>query len=325
MSLDVGPLVEELNSVRQTAAPSAATMTFVVYFEDATIADWVRERTHVVAAKHPSRVLLLDGSKDSRSHHIEAQEPRGEWIEIGVRHASGHDVAAALSELALAEAPIVLAWISSRLTRDDRFPIIAQRAQTVICNSSVTDLTVASQRDLIEFTEEHPAMHVQDLAYLRIAGWQDLIAEFFDRRETMDDLFGLRHVEIAAGSDAEAYYLLGWLASRLEWRACRENEMCNRKDETISFKIVREGSPRRLQRIVLQSQATAFKAEIFEDDPNAVCLEASGAHPRERRCAPIFGLDIASLVERAILQRQVDPVFRATMEMVKEIVDRNDD
>lgn len=321
MSLDVHPLLDELQHARQGNEPNATTMTFVVYFDEPAIAPWIRERMRLIIDKHPSRVVMLDGSQGSDAAHIDAEVPRGEWIEVGVRGANGTELAGALSQLSLPEAPVVLAWIASRIADDDRFATLAPRVQTVICNSSVLETGHNSQRDLIRFVEAHPEIRVQDLAYLRLSGWQDLIADFFDKREAMNELFQLRSVEIAAGSEAEAYYLLGWLASRLEWKPCGRNEMCNRDEAIVSFKIEREGPPRRLQRVVLRSEHTTFSAEVFDEDPNAVCLQATGAASQERRCAPVFGLEIASLVERAILQNVPDEVFLETAEMTRQIVD----
>ncbi len=321
MSLDVHPLLDELQQARQANEPNAATMTFLVYFDEPSIASWIRERTRLIVDKHPSRVVVFDGSQGSGAGHIETGVPRGEWIELGVRGANSAELSAALSELSLSEAPIVMAWIASRIAHDDRFATLARRVQAAICNSSVLETGSQPQRDLIRFVEAHPEIRVQDLAYLRLSGWQDIIADFFDKREAMDELFQLRSVEITAGSEAEAYYLLGWLASRLEWKPCGRNEMCNRDGAVISFKINREGPPRRLQRVVLRSEHTTFSGEVFEEDPNAVCLEATGAAPQERRCAPVFGLEVASLVERAILQNSPDLVFLETIEMTRQIID----
>ncbi len=322
MSLDVHPLLDELNLARQTTGAKAATMTFAVFFDDPSIADWIRERTHAVAERHPSRVIVLDGTQtpDARSI-VDPDDPRGEWIEVGVKDSDAASLSGALSTLALAEAPVVLAWIAARISKDERFVRLAERAHTVICNSSVTDTGIKSLRDFIAFCDAHVGINAQDLAYIRLAGWQDLIAEFFDQPGAMEELSRLRRVEITAGSEAEAYYLLGWLASRLEWSPCGKNQMCNRDNEAISFEIVQGGQPRRLQRVVLQSEETTFSAHVFEEDPNAICLEAIGKRPQDRRCAPMLGVDIASLVERAILQQQRDRVFHETLAVIEHIID----
>ncbi len=322
MSLDVRPLANELNVAHRAGGATVATMTFVVYFDDRAIGDWVRERTRFLSDRHPSRVIVFDGTQKTGEAHVDGAVSRGEWVELGVAGSDGSALSAALSELALPEAPIVLAWIASPISQDDRFEILAQRVQTVICSSSVTDVGTGAVRDAIAFMEEHPATHLQDLAYMRLREWQAIIAEFFDEPATLSDLFTLRTVDITAGSEAEAYYLLGWLASRLAWTPCGANAMCNRNKESIAFTIRRNGAPRRLQRVKLTTDDTTYVAEVLDADPDAVCLEASGAHPQTRRGVSLHSLDIASLVERALLQRDRDELFAQTLAMTKELIDR---
>ena len=70
-------------------------------------------------------------------------------------------------------------------------------------------------RELGEFLTRFPGVALQDLAFLRLAPWQDMIAQFFDDPALREDLFSLTALEIESGSAAEALYLAGWLGSRL--------------------------------------------------------------------------------------------------------------
>lgn len=294
----------------------AATMTFVVYFNDAGIAGWVRDRARLVGKKHPSRIIVLDGTPAATPD----TSANDEWMEIG---ASGYDAAAlhrALATHALREAPIVLAWIAANVGSDERFTELAKCAQTVICSSSVIDTGSEAICALIDFAHAHPDIDVQDLAYLRLNAWQDLIADFFDDKRLLEDLFQLRNVEITAGSHAEAYYLLGWLASRLGWSACGKGQMCNRSQETITFTIHRAGGPRRVSRIALMTDSTTYLAEVLADEEDVARVEVTGAHAAPARVIPLHGLDIASLVGRAIVTHR-DEVFHHTLAMTKQLID----
>ncbi|MEO9264081.1 MAG: glucose-6-phosphate dehydrogenase assembly protein OpcA [Candidatus Baltobacteraceae bacterium] len=305
----------------QQLAAVTATMNFVVYFEDAAISGWIRERTRRIGEKHPSRVIVLDDTRAPAVEAPDAGSARSEWIEVGTQGCDGGSLAATISAHALPEAPLVLAWIASKISADDRFPALAKRAHTVICNSSVTDVGSNSLRDFIEFAGKHPGIDVQDLAYVRLHAWQDLIAEFFDEERVLEDLFKLRNVEITAGSEAEAYYLLGWLASRLEWAACGKERMCNREKETITFSIHRDGAPRRISRVALMTDSTTYTARVFDEDPNVARVEVTGTHPQRPRCIPLHDLDVASLIGRAILQTRRDPVFHETLTLTKRLLD----
>lgn len=302
----------------QPSGAITATMTFVVYFDDDAISGWVRERARLVSDKHPSRVIVFDGTKRPSSGG-EGSGPQ-EWVELGARDSDANALSSALSAYALAEAPIVLAWIASTVKTDVRFSVLAARAQTVICSSSVTDIGAESVRELIRFVESHPEIDVQDLAYVRLLPWQSVVAELFDDPHWLQDLFRIRHVDITAGSYAEAYYLLAWLASRLQWSNCAKGRMCNRAGEIVTFTITRDGMPRRVERIRIATDGTTYEVHAMADDPDVACVTVSGHQGRESRFVPLIGLDIASLVARAVLTHN-DPVFRQTLKMAKTIID----
>ena len=318
--LDVHPLLDALSEAKNTAGEaSASTMTLVIFFEEQRIADWVRDRTHAIAQKHPSRVVIFDGSRVAGDQHAEPHQARGEWVEVGVKDVDADGLAAAMAALALPDAPIVLTWLASSVEHDGRFAHLAPLAQTVLVSSSVLTADPGPMRDFIAFVDANPGVRVQDLSYLRLASWQELIAEFFDEPDFARELAAIDRVEIAGGSDAEQYYLLGWLASRLEWTPCASDQFCNREGAIVHFTMQREGPPRRLTRIVLHSAHAEFRAHTLADDPEAVCLDVTGELARPQRCAPLHSLDIATLVERGILTTPRDPVFEATLQSVKHI------
>jgi glucose-6-phosphate dehydrogenase assembly protein OpcA len=323
MMLDVHPLAEELTKARHgSGAMNTATMTFAVFFADPGVAGWVGERTRLVAEKHPSRVLLFDGSRAKGDQRAKPSETRGEWVEIGCKDSSPHELQAALAMLELPEAPLVLAWLGGAVAREERFLTLARMASTVVVSSSLLSTDANALVDLTEFVESHPEIGVQDIAYLRLAAWQELVAEFFDEPEFLAELERIREVEVTAGSDPEMYYLLGWLASRLAWAPCAEDQFCNSAGDTIAFTLTREGAARRLSSVVLKSAGVTFTASVHPDDDTAVCLEITGAKQRERRCAPLHTLDIASLIERAILRSGRDEVFIETLTVAKEMLER---
>ncbi len=314
---------EELTHARHApGSMNTATMTFVLFFEDAGVASWVRERTRAVADKHPSRVIIFDGTRTEGEQYAAPSLIRGEWVEIGVKGSNEHELASALATLVLPEAPVVLAWIAPKISRDDRFVRLAKMASTVIVSSSVINTNESALQDLTEFVDKHPEIIVQDISYLRLAVWQELVAEFFDESEYLDELLALREVELTAGSRAEMYYLLGWLASRLAWTPCDVDRFCNTRNEIIRFTMHNGGQPRRLSRVILRSATVEFLAEVCPVDEGAVCLRVSGSKQRDERWAPLHTMDIASLVERAILTRGHDDIFIETLAMAKHIMER---
>ncbi|HEY5348118.1 MAG TPA: OpcA/G6PD domain-containing protein [Candidatus Lustribacter sp.] len=322
MSLDVHPLLSQLAHAGTTpGAMKAATMTFAVFFENENVAQWVRERTHALAQKHPSRVVIFDATRGVEQRGIESLGTRGEWIEIGVRDAAAGELDAALRTLEVPEAPVVLLWVADGMADDERFLALSRRADATICSTSVTRTDGEGLRDLTSFVHGHPEIVIADIAYLRLASWQELIAEFFDEPSYRRELHALRSVDVSAGSDAEMYYVLGWLASRLAWTPSAPGSFAA-PGGTLHFALHRDGPPRRLSRIVLSSPSARFTACVHPDDPATICLDVEHAGGTTTRCAPLHTVDLASLVERAILHRGPDDVFVESLMMARRILDK---
>lgn len=321
MSLDVADVVRALASARvEPGAMKTATMTLAVVVENEQTAQWVRERTHAVAEKHPSRVVVFDAMRDASERDVQASGGRGEWIEIGARGCSAAELVAALTMLELQSAPIVLLW-AAPIAGDDRFLELARHASVTICSSSLNKADAGGLHDLTAFVEAHPEIVLQDIAYLRLASWQELIAQFFDDPGAAQDLHAIERVDVGAGSDAEMYYVLGWLASRLAWQPQADGALRSISG-TVRFEMHREGPPRRLSRIELQAGTSKYSAAVHPDDQETICLEVEGPHARAGQCAPLHTVDLASLVEHAILHPGRDTIFIESLAMARHILER---
>jgi glucose-6-phosphate dehydrogenase assembly protein OpcA len=317
MTLDLQPVLDELTERRKMRGDdmNVATMTIVVFFEDQTIGDLARNRIHTLASKHPSRVIVLDGTQQQSLHQVEADD----WIELGVKDCSPAMLSSAVGTLRLPEAPVVLLWIAAGISHDARFAALSEQVRTVVYNSSLIDLADHALREFIGYVEAHPELAVSDIPYLRLEPWQESVATLFDAKDVVEELFDLRHVEVACGSDPEAFYLLGWLASRLQWTPCAPNALRNRFGTQVDFTVVREGEPRRIRRIALSSSRSSFTAEVDEGG-GTICLHATGSARKAQRYHPINDPGIATLVERAILWGPHDPVFHDALVAAGEIL-----
>jgi 6-phosphogluconolactonase len=322
--IEVQPLLDELARAHAQSGgvTTTATMTFVLFVDDPEVASWARERTRAIADKHPSRVIIFDATQRPGQHNVDTSHARGEWIEVGAGQSRGEELAGALGSLELPEAPLVLAWIAANLSRDPRFPVMAQHADTVICGTSAINPDTSQLRDLIAYTEGCPECEIRDVAYLRLGPWQELVAELFDEPQFANEIGNIRSVEVTCGSDAEMYYLLGWLASRLGWSPAAPNQFSNVSGNLVRFDLARRGEPRRLQRVALATQNLSFVAETVANDPSVARLSITGSDRPHERFAPVRSLDIASLVERAILTQHRDEMFRESLSMAKHILER---
>jgi glucose-6-phosphate dehydrogenase assembly protein OpcA len=307
MTLDVAAAVEGLAGERRKGPDDVmdvAVVTLVAFFDDPEIGLWLRDRLRGVTGKEPARVVVFDATREGGSTTVD-----GGWVEFAAAGVSGEALQSAAEALRLPQTPIVLIWGSRNIATDERFAALTALARVVVYNSSALGPDEGGLRELIDFVASHPDVAMCDLAYLRLAPWQDCVALFFDAKNVIRELFDLRRVEIAGGSAAEAYYLLGWLASRLEWSACSPRHFCNRFGTEITFDIALAGPPRRISRVLLSSSQTRFIAELQHDETEVIALHVEGAVHQPDRCRPITNSDTASLIERALLTTRPDRVF----------------
>ncbi len=85
VSVNLDSILDELTeSYRERGCEaSVATMTVVVFFENPAIGELARERIRMLAAKHPSRVIVLDGAQTDSMYRVEGCD----WVELGLRKA----------------------------------------------------------------------------------------------------------------------------------------------------------------------------------------------------------------------------------------------
>ena len=225
---------------------------------------------------------------------------------------------AALGALRVAEAPVVLLWIAPEIGSDPRFEGLCEDAQTIVYNSSLLDSDRGALRELVRLMEQHPQLPIADIAYLRLAPWQECVAIFFDG-EAVGELTDIERVEITCGSEPEPLYLLGWLASRLSWTPSGPNALSGPRGKRILFSIDRRGEPRRISRVALHTSRSAFVAEA-DPKQETIVLSVSGSTEHAPRYRAIENPGIAALVERAILWGQHDRLFSASLAAAARII-----
>jgi hypothetical protein len=321
-AVDVQAILEELSHEHDADhSMVASTMTFIAYVDDPAIVNWMHERTQAIVEKHPSRLVLLDGTLDRRSHETHTVA-KTEWVLLGTRGLTPDELGSIAHAFTRSGVPTVLLWAGRRITDDPIFPALNATVDSLILDSSRIDPSAAQLAELAQYFTAQQRFAVQDLAYLRLQPWQEMIAEFFDEAEFVEELEALDHIAITAGSQAEAYYLLCWLASRLGWQPGDAQHLKNAVGNAVAFAFVPQGGPRRVRSVELRSATTTFLAELLDDDCT-VCLTVGGAKTRPTRCEPLHDIAIVDLIERAILEPRTSDVYRATIQMVRTLLTTN--
>jgi len=333
-SNDISPILAELRRSRRAAdggelgvAPRVATLNFVVFIDDPGHREWVLERALRVADKHPCRLIVLDSTKSGGGVDVatSARQCAGgtlvnERVDIAVANLGHGSIHSLTQELSVHEIPTILWWSGARLLQSRTFSGLAQVASSVLVDSSGMARGAETIRELGEFLSRFPGVALHDLAFMRLAPWQDMIAQFFDDPALREDLFSLTSLEIESGSEAEALYLGGWLGSRLSWEAAEQENFSDRKGRRIPFKRVTKGDKRRVLRVVLTSANSTYIAALSADDPGVAELRVEGAKAKPRWLVPLQSIDNTSLIERAILVSGRDQIFETSLLTVRELL-----
>lgn len=330
-TVDVESLLGELAEQRKDRAGISTTTLNVVAFveEDEAFLERLTERTNQLAERHAARTVLLVSSHKVTSHtvHSRCNEventllTHSEQLQIGVSGVGGAELRSIAHALTIPNVRTVLLW-GGRHIADERFTLLAELANVAVIFSSATSDPLQMLRELVALQHTPPAERVRDIAYLRLNPWQDLIAQFFDDDELTEELTTISRVEVVCGSAPEAYYLVGWLASRLHWDPCGPREFCNAAGARIEIDVRIEGAPRRVRSVSLRSAQCVFGAAVENEAEELVCLTVEGRKHRPQRCLPLHDVDMIALVERAIFADVDSEVYAQTLAMAGRVLEQ---
>jgi glucose-6-phosphate dehydrogenase assembly protein OpcA len=179
----------------------------------------------IVALESTAPTRPLDGSATAVCTPGEGGAVCSERIRLDASGSVCARAASAVEALVAPEVPTTLVWLGPVRADDEVFASMAGSAQRVILDSEYT--SAASLIEVARWSrgeEGRPAF--ADMAWTRIAPWQDLCARFFDDPRT-EHAGGITRVTIHQASEvgtplgSEGALLLGWLGNRLGWRAER--------------------------------------------------------------------------------------------------------
>jgi hypothetical protein len=291
---------------------NVATFNLIVFIDDPTRRDWFYERALRIAEKHPSRLIILDACDASGEVTVSASALR---LCVGKLDVSV--IAHLTRELSAPDVPNVLWWSPECLIEHGLFSVLLEQSDRVVMDSSGACNDESTLRRLLCFV--HPVKPLQDLAWMRSAPWREMIAQFFDDPEMHEDLSTLSTLEITSGSTAEAFYLAGWLASRLAWTPEDESSFRAPDGSRVTLKQIDEGKKRRVVRVALATKDSRYVAQL-SDDENVVELSIAGARSRPPWLVPLNNIDNASLIEQAILDNANDEVFNDSLRILRELL-----
>ncbi len=327
-SLNVEDLLGALAQERSDRGGVSTTSLNVIAFveNDAPLLQWLVGSSDAFAEAHGFRVILLDASSGVENRAVRTHcKDLGdtlvtslEQIQLGVRGVPGPILRSIAHDLLVPNVRNVVLWGGNHV-EDERFSALVELAETIVLFSPPAEAALDSLHQLTRLEGTPLAARIRDLAYMRLLAWQDLTAQFFDDPDLATELPAIKRIEITSGSEPEAYYLAGWLASRLGWEPCGPLAFCTANGDPIQIELRKGGLPRRIRGIRLHSDTCSFGIEITRDAEDLICLTVEGRKHRPTRCVPLHDVDIVSLVERAIFSPADGGVYLQTLSLLRRI------
>lgn len=237
MSSVIARLEKELRELWQVqpgeaTRSRACTMNLVVVTTNPAITDHYLPIVEEVTQSIPSRAIVVTMTPNDAESSLdgEAQAICGvdnltcsERVTIRARGAACARVESAVESLMVPELGTTLVWLGRIHVDDPVFRELAEYAQRVVLDTEYTSLT--SLLLLSRWARDRRSkIGIADLAWTRIAVWQEMCARFFDdpkMRPLAQKVETLRIVQMSEPGTklgAEGGLLLGWLATRLGWR-----------------------------------------------------------------------------------------------------------
>jgi glucose-6-phosphate dehydrogenase assembly protein OpcA len=193
-----------------------------------------------LATRHPSRAIVVladrrrEGVPPDLEMHCRLSDPSAlqqvsyEQILIRARGDADRRLASALIPLLLPDLPVFLWWTETPPLEAEYFEELLGLADRLIVDSgdfARPDSTLPRLHAVAR--AGHGRYGLTDFNWTRITPWRELVSQFFDVpawRPFLDGVTGIR-IGFAVDADGREIHpsqpllLIGWLASRLGWRA----------------------------------------------------------------------------------------------------------
>ena len=219
----------------EVARARACTMNLVVVAGSSAIADRYVNVIDDVTRGTPARAILVSldpEAPDALEADVSAVCGVGEdaicseRVRITARGAICARMESAVEALCVPELPTVLVWLGRVHVGDEVFLGLAKDARRVILDTEYTSL--GSLLELARWARADAARpFVADLAWTRLALWQEMCARFFDPPRLRDHAMHVTRMTVRQASEhgarlgPEPALLVGWLGTRLGWTASR--------------------------------------------------------------------------------------------------------
>ncbi|MEO8800514.1 MAG: glucose-6-phosphate dehydrogenase assembly protein OpcA, partial [Polyangiaceae bacterium] len=239
-STTIAAIEKELREIWTQApgkeAQARACTTNLVVVAPRAIADRYLPIVDEVIQSIPARAIVVGLEPDSPSSVLEGDvsavygvgenSSASERVRLFASGAVCTRVGSAVEALLVPELPTALVWLARVHVDDPVFSALADDASRIVLDTEYTSLSSLLQ--LSRWTRAKPGRpNLADLAWTRLAPWQEMCARFFDDPKLVGHAKKVMKLSIRQASDpgtklgSEGALLLGWFATRLGWKMQR--------------------------------------------------------------------------------------------------------
>jgi glucose-6-phosphate dehydrogenase assembly protein OpcA len=329
----------------------ACTMNLVLVASSVDVArEWVPVVDEILQGT-PARALVVgldpDGADALEADVSGVCTPGGadallcsERVSLVARGAVSVRLPSVVAALTVTDVPTTLVWLGRAHANDPVFAALASDATRIVLDASLGSL--AGLADVVYWLRtKAPAVRpgVADLTWVRLSTWQELCSRLFDEprlRPLADRVTNLTIVQDGSGGGVlgpQGTLLLGWLATRLGWKAASlagKLRLVRRDGGTIAVSLRSEGGGASAGAAAVQAvRLDAGDAELsvhgeMKREGNAASwrmeIRAGSAEPqRIEQRVRLRDQSNAAILDRALHRPTHDPALEEAAAWVDEL------
>ncbi|MBZ5535118.1 MAG: glucose-6-phosphate dehydrogenase assembly protein OpcA [Acidobacteriia bacterium] len=371
LEVDIPAIEEELRELWKGAAQEdspdpesagpvarASVLNLIVYTEDVTQESGVSETISELTVQNPCRaivVIAVAGQDNLKmeawiSAHCHRLSPASKVMcceQISLRGSRGaaKELAATTIPFLISDLPVFVWWKGSRFFDSEFLAAISGVCDRLILDSKNFASPESDFAQLEEYIKAHRGrLAVSDVAWHRLMQWRELASQFFDPLVLRGHLEHIENVTVEYNKRSvdgsivppQAYLLLGWLGSRLQWEVLgaeagneeRRFHLCPKAGGHGITAVIRPADARlelsghlvSFEMVTGEEWATTFRIAKGED-PNCARTEIAFAKlPPFRRAVPLRIYNDAELIARQLEIFGHDRIYEESIEMAADLV-----
>lgn len=335
----------------------ACTMNVVVIVGSRELADRYTPVLDEVTQNIPARAILVALEPESTISVLDADvnavcsiEGSGaicsERIRLFASGAICTRIGSAVEALLVPELTTALVWLGPLHVDDPIFEALAGDVHRVVLDTEYTPLS--SLLSLAAWAKKSSGRpHMADLAWTRLAPWQEMCARLFDEPRLRGHALKINRVVLKQASEpkarlgSEGALFLGWLGTRLGWKVSRlagslRFKRADGESVAVQLGVVKKPdgvAPSVLAEIILEAEADGIrlKGSVERDlgsglapsapDADMIVwrLEVDGAQPIEQRVR-LGANKAAKWLERTLHRPAADPALAESVAFAEQII-----